>query len=205
MAKPSILNNKVFQDEHKARQWLEAQLWPDGPICPQCGTVGTATSIKTRAGWYQCNVKECRKQFSVTVGTLFERSHIPLNKWLMAAFLMAASKKGISTHQLHRMLGLPYKTAWFMTHRLREAMRETKPGPLGGRNKVVEADETYVGGKAKNRKGRVPPKEAVFSLVEREGKVACCRFRRHRVRYFDGTGGGSWNDGSLRASSSLRL
>jgi transposase-like protein len=166
------LNNRIFQNEAKARQWLEAQLWPDGPVCPECGTLDNATRIATRPGWYQCNAKGCRKQFSVTVGTLFERSHIPLNKWLLVAFLMCASKKGISTHQLHRMIGVSYKSTWFMTHRLREAMREGKmPGGLGGANKIVETDETYVGGKSKNRKNRVPPKEAVISLVEREGAV----------------------------------
>ena len=166
------LNNKVFQNEAKARQWLEGHLWPDGPICPQCGTLDNATKLATRPGWYQCNEKECRKQFSVTVGTLFERSHIPLNKWLLAAFLICASKKGMSTHQLHRMIGVSYKSTWFMMHRLREAMREGKfPGGLGGENKVVEADETYVGGKAKNRKKHTPPKEAVISLVERDGPV----------------------------------
>jgi transposase-like protein len=117
-----------------------------------------------------CNA--CRKQFTVTVGTIFERSHVPLTKWLQAAFLMCASKKGVSAHQLHRMLPVTYKTAWFMCMRLREAMREGKFAlPLGGQNKVVEADESFVGGKARNRKGKVPPKEAVFALVEREGKV----------------------------------
>jgi hypothetical protein len=117
-----------------------------------------------------CNA--CRKQFTVTVGTIFERSHVPLNKWLYATFLLCASKKGISSHQLHRMLEVTYKTAWFMSMRIREAMREGNlPGPLGGQNKVVEADETYVGGKAKNRKGKVPPKATVLSLVERGGKV----------------------------------
>ncbi|MCH9053056.1 MAG: IS1595 family transposase [Proteobacteria bacterium] len=168
------LNNKIFQDEPKARKWLETHLWPDGPICPGCGTIDNATSIKTRKGWYQCNSKGCRKQFTVTVGTLFERSKIPLNKWLLVAFLMCASKKGMSTHQLHRMIGVSYKSTWFMTHRLREAMREGKfPGGLGGQNKVVEADETYVGGKAKNRAfGPPPKKEAVFALVEREGRVS---------------------------------
>jgi len=166
------LNNKVFQDEARARQWLEAQLWPEGPICPKCGTVNKSTAIASRPGWYQCNAKECRGQFTVTVGTLFERSHIPLNKWLMVAFLICASKKGISAHQVHRMIGVSYKSTWFMMHRLREAMREGKiPGGLGGQNKVVEVDETYVGGKAKNRKNRIPPKEAVISLVERDGKV----------------------------------
>jgi transposase-like protein len=126
-----------------------------------------------RPGLFMCNA--CRQQFTVTVGTIYERSHIPLNKWLLATFLLSSSKKGMSTHQLHRMLGITYKSAWFMTHRIREGMRELHPteggSPLGGANKVVEADETYVGGKAKNRKNHVPPKEAVFSLVERDGKV----------------------------------
>ncbi|HZS85399.1 MAG TPA: IS1595 family transposase [Stellaceae bacterium] len=166
------LNNKIFQDEHLAREWLESHLWPDGPVCLFCGTINNATPLASRPGLYQCNEKACRKQFTVMVGTLFERSHIPLNKWLMAAFLLCASKKGMSTHQMHRMIGVSYKSTWFMMHRLREAMREGKfPGPLGGKNKVVEADETYVGGKAANRKNHVPPKQAVFALVERDGKV----------------------------------
>lgn len=171
------LKNKVFHDETKAREWLEAHLWPEGPICGHCGTVGEATPIKTRTGWYQCNA--CRKQFSVTVGTLFERSHIPLNKWLLVAFLMCASKKGISAHQVHRMIGVSYKSTWFMMHRIREAMRELNPGPLGGEGKYVEADETYVGGKESNkhvgkRNSRNiggQGKEIVFALVERQGKV----------------------------------
>jgi transposase-like protein len=164
------LNNATFQDEAKARKWLEAQLWPDGPVCGHCGSLGEATGISTRAGRYQCNA--CRKQFSVTVGTLFERSHIPLNKWLMAAFLICASKKGMSTHQLHRMLGVSYKSTWFMMHRIREAMREGKFPPLGGEGKFVEADETFTGGKARNRAYKEPPpKEAVMALVEQGGKV----------------------------------
>src|SRR5713101_291292 len=100
------LNNKVFQDEAKARAWLEAHIWPDGRVCPFCGSVDNSTPIASRDVLYQCNAKECRKQFTVTVGTLFERSHIPLNKWLMAAFLICSSKKGISAHQMHRMLGI---------------------------------------------------------------------------------------------------
>ena len=168
------LSNPVFHDETKAREWLEAQVWPDGTVCPHCGSFSnTALEGKAhRAGLYQCN--DCRQQFTVTVGTVFERSKLPLTKWLMAVYLLSASKKGMSTNQLARMLGLPYKTAWFMTHRIREAMREgTFTGGLGGQNKVVEADETYVGGKAKNAKrGRpVPKKEAVVSLVDRDGKV----------------------------------
>jgi transposase-like protein len=167
---PNELNNGTFQDETKAREWLEALLWPDGPSCGHCGTLNEATAISTRPGWYQCNA--CRSQFSVTVGTLFERSHIPLNKWLMAAFLICASKKGMSTHQLHRMLGVSYKSTWFMMHRIREAMREGKFPPLGGEGKFVEADETFTGGKAKNRAYKAPPaKEPVLALVERGGKV----------------------------------
>jgi transposase-like protein len=174
------LNNATFQDETKAREWLEAQLWPNGPVCPHCGVLEVSTPIATRAGWYQCN--SCRKQFSVTVGTLFERSHIPLNKWLMAAFLICASKKGMSTHQLHRMLGVSYKSTWFMMHRIREAMREGKLGPLGGAGKFVEVDETYVGGKARNRAYREPrPKEAVMALVEREGTVRSFHLRTATV------------------------
>lgn len=166
------LTNPIFQDANKARQWLEAHLWPKGPVCPRCKAVGNATGMETRPGLYQCNESGCRCQFTVTVGTLFERSHIPLNKWLMVAFLMCASKKGISAHQCHRMIGVSYKSTWFMMHRLREAMREVAfTGPLGGENKVVEADETYIGGKAINRKGKIPSKEAAFSLVERDGKV----------------------------------
>src|SRR6266851_9049278 len=177
----NVLNNKVLHDADKARAWLETQLWPNGPVCGHCGSLDNATPIASRPGLYQCNAKECRKQFTVTVGTLFERSHIPLDKWLMAAFLLCSSKKGMSTHQLHRMIGVSYKSTWFMTHRLREAMRDGHLdfSPLGGVNKVVEADETYVGGKETNKhkskrqsgqqggKG----KEAVFSLVERDGKV----------------------------------
>lgn len=169
------LTNPIFQDTEKARRYLERSRWPDGPVCPHCGTIGEritkveGTKQSHRPGLYHCN--ECGKQFTVTVGTVYEASHIPLHKWLLATHLMTASKKGISAHQLHRMLGITYKSAWFMAHRIREAMRDFNPGPLGGPNKVVEADETYVGGKARNRKGRVPRKEAVFSLVERDGRV----------------------------------
>jgi transposase-like protein len=170
----SDLNNRIFRDDTAARAWLEGHLWPDGPVCGHCGALNEATALQTRPGWYQCNA--CRAQFSVTVGTVFERSHIPLSKWLMAAFLLCASKKGISTHQMRRMIGVSYKSTWFMMHRLREAARDgTLPGPLGGRNKVVETDETFDGGKAKNRKGETAPKEAALSLIERGGKV---RLRR---------------------------
>ena len=170
----SGLQNPIFHDESKARKWLEAQIWPDGPVCPHCGSY-EPTALKGKAhrpGLYQCNEKECRQQFTVTVGTLFERSKIPLGKWLMATYLLSASKKGMSTRQLSRMLGVSVKSSWFMMHRIREAMREGKAGPLGGQNKVVEADETYIGGKAKNRAfGPPPKKEALVALVERDGSV----------------------------------
>lgn len=162
-----------FTNEKAARKHLEAIRWPDGPICPHCGVVDNASRIKgkgAREGLWFCGA--CRKQFTVTVGTLFERSHVPLHKWVLAVHLLTASKKGMSAHQLHRMLGVTYKTAWFMAHRIRESMRETTPGPIGGENKTVEADETYIGPKAGNRKSRnVRPKEAVVALVERGGRV----------------------------------
>ena len=170
----SDFSNPIFHDETKARKWLEARLWPDGPICPHCGTINEATLMKGtshRPGLYNCNA--CRQPFTVTVGTLYERSKIPLHKWLAATHLMMASKKGMSALQIGRMLGLSKKTAWFVCHRIRESLRDSKfDEPLGGPNKVVEADETYVGGKSKNRKNRVPPKEAVFALVERDGRVS---------------------------------
>lgn len=171
----SDLSNPIFQDETKAREWLEARIWPDGPTCPKCGVVNEATLMKgetTRPGLYQCNA--CREPFTVTMNTLYERSHIPLHKWLFATHLLMASKKGMSALQISRMLGISYKSTWFMCQRIRESLRETKDElpPLGGQNKVVEADETYIGGKAKNRAFRQPrPKEAAFALVERGGKV----------------------------------
>jgi len=175
------LTAPIFTDEDAARKHFETLRWPDGPICPHCGTVGSAYKT-TKTGVYRCAARECRKDFTVRVGTLFERSHIALHTWLFATYLLTSSKKGMSSHQMHRMLGVTYKTAWFMTHRIREAMREIHPtesGPLGGQNKVVEVDETYVGGKEANKhqsrrqhRGRGPVgKEPVVTLVEREGKV----------------------------------
>jgi transposase-like protein len=168
------LTDPIFHDEDKAREHLEELRWPNDPWCSHCGS----TNVKRldgktyTAGALYC--RDCRKKFTVAVGTLFERSHIPLHKWVLAFHLMAASKKGMSAHQLHRMLDVTYKTAWFMAHRIREAMREPAGiGPLGGPNSVVEIDETFVGGKAKNRKSTAPvrPKEAVMALVERDGCV----------------------------------
>ncbi|MGH6651863.1 MAG: IS1595 family transposase [Sphingopyxis sp.] len=162
-----------FHDETKAREHLEAIRWPEGPTCPHCGSFN-ATRLegkKHRAGLVQCN--DCREQFTVTVGTVFERSKVPLHKWLLCNHLLCASKKGMSAKQIERMLGVTYKTAWFMCHRIREAMKtDGTDGPLGGPDAVVEADETYVGGKAKNRATRKPaPKKAVVALVERDGHV----------------------------------
>ncbi len=169
------LQNEIFQDETKARAWLENRLWPHGVVCPHCGTVGTATALQGeahRAGVYQCNETECREQFTVTVGTVFERSKIPLTKWLMVVFLMAASKKGMSAHQIHRMIGVSYKSTWFMCHRIREAMKSSPNGLLGGGSGIVEADETFTGTKEGATKKRGwGHKNAVFSLVERGGDV----------------------------------
>lgn len=165
----------IFTDETAAREHLESILWPEGPVCPRCKATGDrVTKLQgksTRPGVHKC--KDCRKPFTVTVGTVMERSKIPLHKWVLAAQLMASSKKGMSAHQLHRMLGTTYETAWFLFHRLRECAVTTERGPMGGANKVVEADETYVGGKAKNaHNGKpVPKKHAVVALVEREGEV----------------------------------
>ena len=165
----------IYHDNDKAREHLEALLWPDGPVCPRCRATGDRiTKLKgksTRPGVHKC--KDCRKPFTVTVGTVMERSKVPLCKWLLAAQLMASSKKGMSALQLKRMLGTTYETAWFLFHRLRECAIDPNRGPIGGGNKVVEADESYVGGRARNaHKGKpVPKKHAVFTLVEREGEA----------------------------------
>ena len=168
------LTNPIYSDANKAREHLEALHWPNGAICPHCNEaerVTRLTSATARPGLHKCNA--CRKQFTVTVGTIFEDSKIALNKWLLAFRLMAGSKKGISAHQLHRSLGITYKSAWFLAHRIREAMDGADgDDPLGGPDTVVEADETYVGGKAKSRAFRDPaPKKAVVALVQRDGKA----------------------------------
>lgn len=183
----NAFNAPHFQSHELAREWLEGQRWPDGPICSHCGAIGRAYALK-KPGWYRCAEKECRKDFTVTTGTLMERSHIALNKWLMAFYMMASSKKGVSAHQLHRALNLDYKSAWFLCHRIREAMRDGGLAPLGGPGSsgIVEADETYFGnveepkrrkrttsGRSFTKGGRSGPsnKRAVVALVERGGRV----------------------------------
>jgi transposase-like protein len=166
------LTNPAFTDEDEARRFLEASRWPDGAVCPHCGQLDTVKPLGGKSmgpGWYFCS--DCREKFTVRVGTLYERSHIPLHKWLMATHLIVSSKKGMSAKQIERMLGISYKSAWFMCHRVREAMRPAKVGPLGGSGKIVEADETFIGGKSTNRAYKPPrKKEAVFALVERDGQ-----------------------------------
>ncbi|MDB5524870.1 MAG: ISSpo8, transposase [Rhizobium sp.] len=182
------LTHEIYNDADKAREHLEAIHWPNGPVCPTCGNCDPERITKlmgksTRPGVYKC--KECRSPFTVTVGTVFERSKIALNKWVLAAHLMAASKKGMSAHQLHRMLGVTYKTAWFMAHRIREAMKENHATPMGGDGKTVEADETYIGKRetppvlsrgriakpTKSGKAGGAHKRVVVGLVERGGQV----------------------------------
>lgn len=169
----SIFDLPRFQDPAAAREYLESIIWPNGPVCPHCGSENDHYALKGKAqrdGLYKC--KDCREQFTVTVGTVFERSKIPLNKWVMLTELMCSSKKGISSKQVQRMLGVTYKTAWFMTQRIREAMKPNGGGLMGSGGETVEADETFIGRKpgTKVRRGH-GHKNAVFSLVEREGTV----------------------------------
>jgi len=171
------LTDKIFHDEAAAREHLEALRWPEGPICPHCGNsdqtrIHRLAGKSHRPGLHQCN--ECSEHFTVTVGTVMERSHIPLHKWVLGFHLMAASKKGVSAHQLHRMLGITYKSAWFMAHRIRESMRDAKPEPMGGKGSEIQADETYYGNTSKRAKGYrkgLKNKSGVVALVEPEGNV----------------------------------
>ncbi|MBU8921224.1 MAG: IS1595 family transposase [Bacteroidales bacterium] len=171
----SQLSAQYFHDEQAAREYLEKVRWPDGVVCPHCGGMDKAYKLEgksTRPGLYKCG--HCRKPFTVTVGTLFERSHIPLHKWLLAAYLLCSSKKGISSHQLHRTLDVTYKTAWFMSHRIRAAMKDSFfVKKIGGGGNIVEADETYWGTKYPKPAGArgYAHKESIFSLVERGGHV----------------------------------
>jgi transposase-like protein len=173
---------KHFNNDEAARAYLEKLYWPEGPVCPHCGSIDRAYATK-RPGVYRCAEAECRKDFTVTMKTVMERSHIALHKWLLAFHLMTASKKGISAHQLHRTLGITYRSAWFMAHRIRESMRAGGLEPLGGEGKIVEADETYYGPSEEprmspQRKGRPyihgkgpANKRPIVSLVERGGRV----------------------------------
>lgn len=185
----NILSNPIFTDEAAAREWLEKRLWKNGPICPKCGVVDDATLMQGkshRPGLYQCNA--CREPFTVTVGTLYERSHIPLNKWLAATYIMMASKKGVSALQVGRMVGVSKKTAWFLCHRIRESLRQGSfDTSFGQGGKIVEVDETYYGpvdekqvssrrksdGRPYTKSGTNGPaqKRPIVSLVERGGKV----------------------------------
>jgi transposase-like protein len=169
----SVLSEPRFHDPAAALAHVEAVLWPNGPTCPHCSAtdrIYTLGGKSTKPGVRKCG--HCRKLFTVTVGTIFESSHVPLNKWLQALHLMTFSKKGISAHQLHRTLEVTYRTAWFMAHRIREAMRDGKLGPLGGVSRN-EADETFIGRKrgVPVPKGGPSHKHAVLALVERGGKV----------------------------------
>src|ERR1700722_1784451 len=172
----SVLSAPHFQNEEAAFTYVEAKLWPAGPECPKCGVVGRAgrlTGKTTRPGLWKCYA--CRKPFTVRMGSIFESSHVPMTVWLQAMYLMCSSKKGISTRQLQRMTGCGLKTAWFLTMRIREAMKETRQffdEPLGGPWRVVESDETYVGQKAESRASEPPArKQPVVTLAERGGAV----------------------------------
>lgn len=186
------LTDKIFTDENAAREHLEALRWSNGMSCPLCGCVDKIKTVRMvskpsktnpepqeQKGWYHCG--DCRRKFTVRTGTVYERSHVALNLWVLATHLLCSSKKGMSAHQLHRMLGVTYKTAWFMAHRIREAMIDVNPDPMGGKGKHVQADETYIGKKANPptqktdgtpflKSGKAAAKMAVVSLVS-EGKA----------------------------------
>lgn len=181
----SVLSDRHFHNEAAAYRFVEKRIWPNGPVCPHCKAtdrISPMNGASTRIGTYKCY--HCRKPFTVKVGTIFESSHVKMHLWLQAIFLIASSKKGISANQLHRTLGVTLKTAWFIGHRIREAMREGGLGPLGGEGMIVEADETYYGKQAdpqpsEQRKGRPylkggqgpSGKRAILGLIERGGSV----------------------------------
>lgn len=190
MTKPATFQDPMFHDEDKAREALEAELWPNGPVCRHCGNADASKIAKVegvkrthRPGLYYCN--ECKGQFTVTVGTVLERSKVPLTKWLMAAHMFNSGKNGVSAHEIHRTLGVSYKTAWFMMHRLREAMNEMNPTPMGGEGRTVQADETYYGNSSKRakhyRKGH-SHKSGVVALIEPKGSVRAFQIRKANVQ-----------------------
>jgi transposase-like protein len=180
----AVFQDPMFQDVISAREALEAVLWPDGPICRHCGNsdpdrIAKMEGKSHRPGLYYCN--ECHGQFTVTVGTVFERSKVPLTKWWMAAHMLNSGKNGCSAHEIHRTIGVTYKTAWFMMHRLREAMTELNPTPMGGPGQSVQADETYYGNSSKRAKGYKKGhryKQQVVALVEPMGRVRAFHVKR---------------------------
>jgi transposase-like protein len=182
----AVFQDPIFQDEDKAREALEAARWPEGPVCPHCGNSNQDLIAKVegkkrshRRGLFYCN--ECKGQFTVTVGTVFERSKIPLTKWWMAAHMFNSGKNGVSAHEIHRNLGVTYKTAWFMMHRLREAMADLKPSPMGGEGQIIQADETYYGNTSKRAKGYKKGhshKASVVALVEPKGRARAFHLKR---------------------------
>jgi transposase-like protein len=184
MTKAATFQDPMFYDEDKAREALEAELWPDGPYCRHCRNgdpdkIAKMQGKSHRPGLFYCHA--CNGQFTVTVGTVLERSKVPLTKWLMAAHMFNSGKNGVSAHEIHRTLGVTYKTAWFMMHRLREAMNELNPAPMGGEGKSVQADETYYGNSSKRAKGYRKGhshKASVVALVEPKGRVRAVHFVR---------------------------
>lgn len=174
----SFLSAPHFHNEAQAFAYVEARLWPEGPVCPHCGGVGKIGKLQgktTRAGLWKCY--QCRKPFTVRIGTIFESSHLPLHVWLQAIFLVAGSKKGISANQLHRTLGVTLKTAWFLAHRIREAMRTGELAQMGGNGAIVESDETYLGHKrdALPMAGGYAHKYRIVTLIDREGVCIPCK------------------------------
>jgi transposase-like protein len=194
MQTPELLSDPVFHDENAAREYIELLRWPDFVVCPLCGSFDKINKLGGESmgpGWWYCG--SCKDKFTVRVGSIFERSHIPLHKWLLAFRMMASSKKGVSAHQLHRTLGITYKSAWFLAHRIREAMSDPQPPKLGGEGKTIEADETYFGragdpgdmvfinGRGWVRRGG-DEKMRVMTLVERGGSARSFHVDRTTAR-----------------------
>lgn len=200
----SALSAPHFHNEEAAFAYVEARVWPEGPTCPHCGgveRVGKMGGKSTRLGLYKCY--QCRKPFTVRIGTIFESSHVALHIWLQAMYLIAGSKKGISSNQIHRTLGVTLKTAWFMSHRIREAMRSDDVTPFGGEGGIVEADETYIGHKKdeKTRRAGGQHKMKVLSLVDRESGAA----RSYTNRQALGCNDGDRTDALLKSIVGKRL